>query len=246
VGHHTSAPCTSSFQSVGEWVQTRYTGIPRLLATQRVLGNTKNKNNKIPQKEVSRKMAKMVPREAAEIRSQSVMEEDDEFIEDDCSVDWASQPIYDTYLDEVVSSIHQVLNESPKREVFDLEVDFLGVDAILLKTFNQSYDEIYRAEMTFLSKSEGFFASTLGILIARGKCKARQEHGKPTWQGEMQGLQYKCGSVLMNKAIMFIMGCGLVVILRRGDWNELTGHPKDRGKDSSNSRQILSNLRRIM
>jgi hypothetical protein len=70
-----------------------------LLATQRVLGNAKNKNNKIPQKEVSRKMAKMVTREAAEIRSQSTMEEDDEFIEEDCSVDWASPPIYDTYLD---------------------------------------------------------------------------------------------------------------------------------------------------
>jgi hypothetical protein len=40
--------------------------------------------------------------------------------------------------------------------------------------------------------------------------------------------------VLMNKAIMFIMGYGLLVILRREDWNELTGHPKDRGKDNSN------------
>jgi hypothetical protein len=34
----------------------------------------------------------------------------------------------------------------------------------------------------------------------------------------------------MNKAITFIMGCGLVVILRRGDWNELIGHPKDHKK----------------
>jgi hypothetical protein len=46
----------------------------------------------------------------------------------------------------------------------------------------------------------------------------------------------------MNKTIMLIMRCGLVVILRRGDWNELTGHPKDCEKDSSNSGQILSNL----
>jgi hypothetical protein len=54
-----------------------------------------------------------VPREVAEIRSQSVEEEEDEFIEEDCSIDWASPPIYDAYLDEEVSSIHQV--------------DFLGV-----------------------------------------------------------------------------------------------------------------------
>jgi hypothetical protein len=63
-----------------------------------------------------------------------------------------------------VSSIHQV--------------DFLGVDAILSKTFNQSCNEIYGAETTFPSKSESIFVSTLGILIACGKGKARQEHGK--------------------------------------------------------------------
>jgi hypothetical protein len=89
--------------------------------------------------------------------------------------------------------------------------------------------------MTFLSKSEWIVVSLLGILMACGKDKARQGHGKPTRQGEAHGLQYKCGGVLMNKAIMFIMGYDLVVILRREDWNELTGHSKDSGKDSSNS-----------
>jgi hypothetical protein len=98
----------------------------------------------------------------------------------------------------------------------------------------------------FLSKSEWIFVSSLGILIAYGKDKARQGHGKPTRQGEAHGLQYKCGGVLMNKAIMFITGYGLVVILRREYWNELTGHPKDCGKDNLNSGRILSNLRRMM
>ena len=59
---------------------------------------------------------KKVLREVAEIRSQSVEEEEDGFIEEDCSLDWASPPIYDTYLDDEMSSIHQV--------------DFLGLDAI--------------------------------------------------------------------------------------------------------------------
>jgi hypothetical protein len=67
---------------------------------------------------------KKAPKETAEIRSQSVETEGDRFIEEDCLVDWASPPIYDTYPDKEVSSIHQV--------------DFLGVDAILSKTFNQS------------------------------------------------------------------------------------------------------------
>jgi hypothetical protein len=70
-----------------------------------------------------------VPREVEEIRSQSVAKEEDEFIEKNCSVEWASPPIYDAYPDEEVSSIHQV--------------DFLGVNAILSKTFNQSCDEIF-------------------------------------------------------------------------------------------------------
>jgi hypothetical protein len=101
---------------------------------------------------------KKVLREAVEIRSQSVEEVEDGFIEEDCSIDWASPPIYDTYPDEEVSSIHQV--------------DFLGVHVILSKTFNQSCDEIYGAETTFLSKSEGVFVSSLGILMAYRKGEA--------------------------------------------------------------------------
>jgi hypothetical protein len=164
---------------------------------------------------------KKVPREAAEIKSQSVVEEEDRFIEEDCSVDWASPPIYDTYPDEDVSSIHQV--------------DFLGVDAILSKTFNQSYDEIYGAETTFLSKSEGVFVSSLGILMAYRKGEAQKKHDKSTWQSGVWGFHDKHQGMSMMKSVMFIMGCGLVVILRKDEWNELTRHPKDRGKNQPNS-----------
>jgi hypothetical protein len=40
----------------------------------------------------------------------------------------------------------------------------------------------------------------------------------------------------MIGSITHILGCCLVLILRKGDWNELIGHPKDRGKDWSNLR----------
>jgi hypothetical protein len=136
-----------------------------LLATQRVHGDRKKR--KFQQKEVLRKMAEVVPREADEIMSQLVEEEEDEFIEEDCSVYCASPPIYDTYPDKEMSSIHQV--------------DFLGVDAILPKTFNQSCDEIYRAETTFLSKSKGLFVSSLGIIMAYGKSEAQEKHEKSIW-----------------------------------------------------------------
>jgi hypothetical protein len=50
----------------------------------------------------------------------------------------------------------------------------------------------------------------------------------------------------MMKSITFIIGCDLVVILRSREWNELTGHSKDREKDSLNLGRILSKLRRMM
>ena len=175
---------------------------------------------------------KKVPREVAEIRSQSVVEEKDEFIKEDCSVDWASSPIYDTYPNEGVSFIHQV--------------DFLGVDAIFSRTFNQSIDEIYGAETTFLLKSEGVFVNSLGILMAYGKGEAQEKHVKSTRKSDVWGFHDKHRGMSMMKSATFIMGCGLLVILRNGEWNELTGHPKDRGKDSSNSERILSNLGRMI
>jgi hypothetical protein len=60
-----------------------------------------------------------------------------------------------------------VLDKSLKDKVFDFSVepinyvDFIGVDAILSNYSIQSCDEIYGAEMTFLSKSEGVYVSTL-------------------------------------------------------------------------------------
>jgi hypothetical protein len=110
---------------------------------------------------------KKVPREAAEIKSQSVVEKEDRFIEEYCLVDWASPPIYDTYLNKEVNFIHQI--------------DFLGVNAILSKTFNQRCNEIYGAETIFLSKSERVFVSSLRILMAYGKEHKRSTtslHGK--------------------------------------------------------------------
>jgi hypothetical protein len=81
-----------------------------------------------------------------------------------------------------------VLNKSHKIEVFDLEVDFPGVYAILSTTFNQSCDEIYKAETTFLLKSEGAFVGSSGILMACGKGKAREKHGMPTRPSEVHAL----------------------------------------------------------
>jgi hypothetical protein len=84
--------------------------------------------------------------------------------------------------------------------------------------------------------------SFLGILMAYGKGKAQEKHDKSTWQIGVWGFHDKHQGTSMMKS----MGCSIIVILRKEDWNELTGHRKDRGKDSSNSRLILSNLGRMM
>jgi hypothetical protein len=52
---------------MGKRIQTQYTGIPRLVATRRVPCNRKNRQNR---------QKKKVLREAAEIMSQSVEEEE--------------------------------------------------------------------------------------------------------------------------------------------------------------------------
>jgi hypothetical protein len=42
----------------------------------------------------------------------------------------------------------------------------------------------------------------------------------------------------MMRSITLTLGCCLVLISKKGDWNELIGHPKDRGKDQTNSFQL--------
>jgi hypothetical protein len=84
-------------------------------------------------------------------------------------------------------------------------------------------------ETTFLSKSKGVFVSFLGILMAYGKDKAQEKHDKSTWQSGVWGFHDKHQGMSMMNSITFIMGCSIIVILRKEDWNELTGHPKDRG-----------------
>jgi hypothetical protein len=40
----------------------------------------------------------------------------------------------------------------------------------------------------------------------------------------------------MMRSVTLILGCCLVLILRKGEWNEMTRHSKDGGKDWPNSR----------
>jgi hypothetical protein len=91
-------------------------------------------------------------------------------------------------------------------------------------------------EKAFLSKIEKVFVSSLGILMACGKSKAREKHNKSTQKRGVWGFHNNHQDTPLMKITMIIMGRSLAVKLRRDDWNELTEHPKDRGRDRPNSR----------
>jgi hypothetical protein len=58
-------------------------------------------------------------------------------------------------------------------------VDFIGIDAILSDYSNKNSDEIHMVEKAFVS--------SLGILMACGKSKAREKHNKYTQKRGMWG-----------------------------------------------------------
>jgi hypothetical protein len=140
------------------------------------------------------------------------------------------------------NSTYYVPVKSLEGKVFDFSVepidyvDFIGIDAILSNYSSQNCDEIYMVEEAFLSKIERVFVSSLGIRMACRKSKAREKHNKSTQKRGMWGFHNNHQDTPLMKITMIIMGRGLAVKLRRDDWNELTGHPKDRGRDRPNSR----------
>jgi hypothetical protein len=115
-------------------------------------------------------------------------------------------------------------------------VDFIGIDTILSDYSRKNCDEIHMVEKAFLSKIEKVFVSSLGILMACGKSTAREKHNKSTQKMGVWGFHNNHQDTPLMKSTMIIMGHGLVVKLRRGDWNELIKHPKDYGKNQPNSR----------
>jgi hypothetical protein len=136
-----------------------------------------------------------------------------------------------------------VPDKSPEYKVFDFSVepidyvDFIMIDAILSNYSNQNCDAIYMVENDFLSKIERVFMSSLGILMACGKSKGREKHDKSTQQRDVLGCHDNHHGILIMRSITLIMmRCYLVLILMKGEWNELIGHPKDRGKNWPNLR----------
>jgi hypothetical protein len=115
-------------------------------------------------------------------------------------------------------------------------VDFLGVEDIL-NSPNNNVGEFYTDEENYMFIREVTVDPFMSIFMARGKEKEQEKYGKSEeLTSGVWGVHDRHQGIPMMRSVTLILGCCLVLILRNDDWNELTGHPKDRGKDWPNSR----------
>ena len=115
-------------------------------------------------------------------------------------------------------------------------VDFLGVEDIL-NSPHDDYGEFYADEENYMFTRESVVDPFLSVFMAWGREKERQKNDKSeVLATSVWGVHDRHQGIPMMGSVTLILRCCLVLILRKGKWNELTGHPKDRGKDQPNSR----------
>jgi hypothetical protein len=121
--------------------------------------------------------------------------------------------------------------EVPNNNEEEVEyIDFLGVEDIL-NSPNNDVDEFYMDEENYMFIREVTTDPFLSIFMARGREKEQDKYGKfEELTSGVWGFHDKHRSMPMMMSVAFIGKCHLVLILRKGEWNELIGHPKDRGR----------------
>ena len=114
--------------------------------------------------------------------------------------------------------------------------DFHGVEDILNSPDND-VDEFYTDDKNYMFIREATTDPFLSIFMASGKEKELEKYDKSeVLPSGVWGYHNNRQHTPLMKSIIGIMGCGLVVKLIRGEWNGLTRHPKDRGRNRQNSR----------
>ena len=144
----------------------------------------------------------------------------------------------ENFVDE--SSIHNVLDESPKSEVFDLdinEVDFLGLENILSNSLDvKVFDDFYVGN-NFISKRKETIDSFWEIFMVHEWENMHDCCVKPNFfESSVKSFQVDNCSLVVISEVLFIVGCYIVLLLKRKGWKGLIGLPKDRGKNHLNSR----------
>ena len=107
----------------------------------------------------------------------------------------------------------------------------------ILNSPNNDLGEFYASEENYMFTRETIADPFLSIFMARGWEKEREKYGKVEYlPSDVRGFNYKYRGMPMMKNIEFIMVYYLVLILRKNEWNKLTGHQKDREKNRLNLR----------
>ena len=115
-------------------------------------------------------------------------------------------------------------------------VDFLDVEDIL-NSPNNDVDEFYTNEKNYMFIREVTADPFLSIFMAWGRENERKKYGKSkVLPSGVWGFHDKYQGILIIRSVTLILRCYLVLLLRKGEWNELTGHSNDHGKDRSNSK----------
>jgi hypothetical protein len=148
-------------------------------------------------------------------------------------------------MDGIVDEEYPLEDGKPMDDITDCEeddiadykeveyIDFLGVEDIL-NSPNNDVDEFYMDEENYMFIREVTADPFMSIFMACGREKEQEKYGKS--EELTSGVYDRHQGIPMMRSITLILECCLVLILRENDWNELTGHPKDRGKDWPNSR----------
>jgi hypothetical protein len=144
----------------------------------------------------------------------------------------------ENFVDE--SSIHHVPDESPKSEVFDLdvnEVDFLGVENILSNSLEVKVFDDFYMENNFISKRKETIDSFWEIFMVHERENMHDCCVKPKFfESGVKSFQVDNCSLMVISEALFIVGCYLFLLLKRKGWKGLIGLPKDRVKNHLNSR----------
>ena len=131
-------------------------------------------------------------------------------------------------------------DESPKSEVFDLdvnEVDFLGVENILSNSLKVKVFGDFYVENNFISKRKETIDSFWEIFMVHERENMYDCRVKPKFfEYSVKSFQVDSRSLVVISEVLLIVGCYIVLLLKRKGWKELIGLSKDRGKNHLNLR----------
>jgi hypothetical protein len=138
-------------------------------------------------------------------------------------------------MDGIADEDGQLEDEEPTDDIADYKeveyVDFLGVEDIL-NSPNNDVDEFYTDKENYMFIREVTADPFMSIFMASGREKEQEKYGKfEELTSGVWGVHDRHQGIPMMRSVTLILKCCLVLILRKDDWNELTGHSKDCGKD---------------